>query len=236
LLNRSLEGVTQWVRQGEPLPPFDCYCPLLSLPLAFKTILDTIPSKIPYLRADAARAKHWKGRLGERTRLRVGVVWSGGVRPNLPELQSLNDQRNIPLVKLAALTHPDIDFYSLQKGQPAEGELAELIASRWEGPALVDHSRELHDFGETAALIEQLDLVLSVDTSTAHLAGALGKPVWILLRFDACWRWLRDRSDSPWYPTARLYRQPRRGDWEGVVQRVRRDLEHLAAREMQCRA
>ena len=141
----------------------------------------------------------------------------------------MNNRRNIPLGQLAALTHPDVEFYSLQKGQPAEGELAALIAENWGGPALKDHTRELHDFEETAALIEQLDLVISVDTSTAHLAGALGKSVWIMNRFDTCWRWLLDRSDSPWYPTVRLYRQERPGDWEGVVQRIRRDLEHVAA-------
>jgi tetratricopeptide (TPR) repeat protein len=236
LLRGSLEGVALWVRRGEPLPPFECYCPLLSLPLAFETTLETIPSEIPYLRADPRRVQYWRERLGARTGLRVGVVWSGGVRPDLPELQPLNDRRNIPLRKLAALKLANIEFVSLQKGQPAEGELAELKASCWEGPELLDHTRELHDFGETAALIEQLDLVISVDTATVHLAGALGKPVWMLDRFDACWRWLRDRSDSPWYPSVRLYRQRQRGDWEGVVQRVRRDLEHLAARHIECLA
>jgi len=232
-LMRSLPGVQHW-RQGDPLPAFDCYCPLMSLPLAFKTTLDTVPSQMPYLRADPQRALHWRERLGERTGLRVGVVWSAGVRSDLPELQSVNDRRNIPLIQLAATKLPNVQFYSLQKGQPAEGELAALMASRWDGPALVDHARALHDFGETAALIEQLDLVISVDTSTAHLAGALGKPVWILLCFDACWRWLRDRGDSPWYPSARLYRQSRRGDWQAVVQQVSRDLELLAARQIEC--
>ena len=167
-------------------------------------------------------------KLGERTKPRVGLVWSGGFRASQPELWSVNERRNIALAKLAALKHPGIEFYSLQKGQPAEAELSELIAQQWDGPELKDYTDELHDFEETAALIEQLDLVISVDTSTAHLAGALGKPVWILNRFDTCWRWLLDRTDSPWYPTARVYRQERPGDWDGVVRRVRHDLEQFA--------
>ena len=136
----------------------------------------------------------------------------------------MSARRNIPLSKLAPLKHPEIEFYSLQKGNPAEAELAELTASGWDGPRIADLTAELHDFSDTAALIEQLDLVISVDTSTAHLAGALGKPVWILNRFDTCWRWLLDRTDTPWYPTARIYRQERVGDWGGVIEGVRRDL------------
>jgi ADP-heptose:LPS heptosyltransferase len=129
---------------------------------------------------------------------------------------------------LAALNMPGIEFYSLQKGEPAETELASLKAKNWHGPDLRDYTTELQDFQETAALMEQLDLVISVDTATAHLAGALGKPVWLLNRFDTCWRWLLNRSDSPWYPTLRVYRQECPGDWQGVVHRVRRDLERLA--------
>jgi len=117
-----------------------------------------------------------------------------------------------------------VDFYSLQKGEPAESELAALTAHNWKGPQITDLTRDIRDFADTAALIEQLDLVISVDTATAHLAGALGKPVWILNRFDACWRWLRNRSDSPWYPTARLYRQERAGAWDSVLDRVSADL------------
>jgi ADP-heptose:LPS heptosyltransferase len=117
-----------------------------------------------------------------------------------------------------------VDFYSLQKGEPGESELAELIAGGWNGLPLVDFTRELHDFSDTAALLANLDLLISVDTAAAHLAGALGKPVWILNRFDACWRWLLHRSDSPWYPTARLYRQERPGDWDSVVSKVAADL------------
>ena len=113
-----------------------------------------------------------------------------------------------------------MDLVSLQKGEPAESELAEVIALGWNGPAILDPVADLHDFSDTAALIENLDLVITVDTSTAHLAGALGKPVWILNRLDTDWRWMRDRADSPWYPTARLFRQKTFGDWALVVQEV----------------
>jgi ADP-heptose:LPS heptosyltransferase len=120
-----------------------------------------------------------------------------------------------------------VDFFSLQKGDDAVAQLRELEAARWQGPALADFTSDLLDFSDTAAFIDNLDLVISVDTSTAHLAGAMGKPVWILNRFDTCWRWLLDRSDSPWYPSVTLLRQPARGDWTSVVADAR---QRLAAR------
>jgi hypothetical protein len=225
----SMDGVALALAKGQTLPPFDFHCPLMSLPLAFHTRLDSIPAQVPYLHSSAEKRRSWQERLGARRRLRVGLVWSGGFRPNQPEVWSVNARRNIPLAKLAALRHPDIDFYSLQKGEPATSELANLQRRHWDGPDLIDVTDLLHTFSDTAALVEQFDLVISVDTSTAHLAGALGKPVWILNRFDTCWRWLLDRTDSPWYPTARLYRQQTAGDWDGVVQRVRSDLHDLAS-------
>jgi tetratricopeptide (TPR) repeat protein len=227
-LLRSLQGVAQVVVHGEMLPPFDYHCPLLSLPLAFGTTPATIPAQLSYLRSSAARATYWRDKLGERNRPRVGLVWSGGSRPDQPELWAVNDRRNIRLTEMAALMHPGLEFYSLQKGEPAESELTKLKVNGWNGPELIDFTGELHDFEETAALIEQLDLVISVDTSTAHLAGAVGKPVWILNRFDTCWRWFLDRTDSPWYPTARIYRQHRARDWSDVVSRVRADLARFA--------
>jgi tetratricopeptide (TPR) repeat protein len=224
----GLEGVAQVVARGAPLPEFDCYCPLLSLPLACGTTLTSIPAPTAYLSGGIERGRRWQEKLGPRGKPRVGIAWSGGFRPNQPELWAANDRRNIPLTALAPLEHPGIEFYSLQKGQPAESTLAELIARGWDGPALADFAGELNDFADTAALIEQLDLVISVDTSIAHLAGALGKPVWILNRFDSCWRWMLERSDSPWYPSARIYRQRRPGEWDAVVASVRRDLEQWA--------
>jgi tetratricopeptide (TPR) repeat protein len=227
-LLRSLHGVAQVVPYREALPPFDYFCPLLSLPMAFGTTPATIPAQIPYLRSSEARAKYWRDKLGERTRPRVGLVWSGGVRPDQQELRQVNNRRNIPLTEMAALIHPGLEFYSLQKGEPAVSELAWAKAEGSIGSEFIDFTSELSDFAETAALIEQLDLVISVDTSTAHLAGALGKPVWILNRLDSCWRWFLERPDTPWYPTARIYRQERAYDWTGVLTQVRQDLERLA--------
>jgi len=223
-LAHSVAGVAQVVIQGETLPAFDYYCPLLSMPLAVKTRLDTIPAAVPYLAPSEQHRRRWAERLSGRARPRVGLVWSGGFRPNRPELWSANTRRNLPLRHLKALHLPGVEFFSLQKGQPAETELGAAMTGNWCGPAIEDLTHDIHDFADTAALIEQLDLVISVDTATAHLAGALAKPVWILNRFDACWRWLRNRSDSPWYPTARLYRQDSAGDWDGVIDRVRTDL------------
>jgi hypothetical protein len=224
----GLDGVTRVVARGGALPPFDYHCPLMSLPLAFDTMVATIPADVPYLRCDSRLAFAWRDRLRSGLRPRVGIVWSGGFRPDLPGTWPVNQRRNMPLAKLAPLESAAVDFYSLQKGEPAESEFADLAASDWRGPHLIDHTGELKDFSDTAAFIENLDLVISVDTAVAHLAGALGKPVWILNRFDACWRWLDDRDDSPWYPTARLYRQSAPGDWDGVVGRVAADLAHWA--------
>ncbi len=224
----TLEGVAQLVARGDPLPAFDTHCPLMSLPLACRTTVATIPAEIPYLRAIPEKARHWREHLGERRGPRVGIVWSGGFRPDQPETWGANIRRNITLEKLAGLPTSGIDYVSLQKGEPAESELAELEARQWGGPPIRNFADVLHDFSDTAALIENLDLVISVDTSTAHLAGAMGKPVWLMNRFDTCWRWFLGRSDSPWYPTLRLYRQPRPGDWDSVISAICRDLRALA--------
>lgn len=224
----SLEGVSQVVADGEVLPSVDHHCPLMSLPLAFKTTLSSIPAPQRYLHAPVERVRFWREKVGcEKSRLKVGLVWSGGSRPDQPAAWPALHRRNIPLGEFACLRHPDIDFFSLQLGQPAAADLARLEAAHWGGPAVIDHTNFLMDFADTAGLIDNLDLVITVDTSTAHLAGALGKPVWILNRFDTCWRWLLEREDSPWYPTARLYRQNSPGDWNPVVQRIRSDLFQL---------
>jgi tetratricopeptide (TPR) repeat protein len=224
----GLDGISHLAAQGDSLPPYDLHCPLMSLPFAFGTTPATVPALIPYLKAPSKKVDEWSNRLGEKTKPRVGIVWSGGFRPNHPEQWLVNGRRNIPLRMLTAWRHPGVEFYSLQKGEPAESELAQCIASHWDGPGVHDVASHLKDFTDTAALIENLDLTVTVDTSVAHLAAALGKPVWMLNRFDSCWRWLLDRSDSPWYPTMRLYRQEGPGDWEGVVKRVKTDLDTLA--------
>jgi tetratricopeptide (TPR) repeat protein len=216
---RRLEGVAQVISQDEPAPDVDFQCPLMSLPLACGTTLETIPSGQRYLTGEPELIERWRARLGERRGFRVGLVWSGGFRPNEPEYWSANARRNIASERLIELEHPRIEYVSLQKEHPAEGG----------GLCLVDQTHELSDFAETAALIESLDLVISVDTATAHLAAALGKPTWILSRFDGCWRWMLGRSDSPWYPSVRLFRQQAPGAWDEVVRQVRDELLRLVA-------
>ncbi len=220
----SLPGVAQVIGEHELAPDHDCRSSLMSLPLSCRTTIDTIPVNVPYLSPDIGKRNEWRQRLGERVKPRVGLVWSGEYRQDRPYLWQVYRRRNIPLRQFTVLADPRIEFYSLQKGQPAESELAEVNESGWNGPPLIDHTSLLRDFSDTAALVELLDLVITVDTAMAHLAGALGKPVWILNRVDGCWRWLQNRGDSPWYPTARLYNQTRHGDWSSVIERIRMDL------------
>jgi len=222
-LMKSLKGVDKVLPAflaTEQIPDHDYYCPLMSLPVAFRTTLTTIPAVSPYLRADPAKSARWAERMGQRSRPRVGIVWSGGFHPAQPEVWVINKRRNMPLAKFAPLKNIDAEFYSLQKGQPAESELAELLSQIWDGPQLIDCASDLHDFTDTAALIENLDLVISVDTAAAHLAGALGKPTLLLSRFDSCWRWLDQRDDTPWYPSMTLLRQNSFDDWDEVVSRL----------------
>ena len=213
-LMASLAGGAHVVPRGMPLPPVDLHCPMLSLPLGFDTRLESIPGSVPYLAADPVATEAWRRRLaGEGAT--VGVVWAGNPRSALPELAAIDRRRSLAPAALAPLFEcPGVRFVSLQKdGPPAPVEFG-----------LVDPMAAMTDFADTAALVAALDLVISVDTSVVHLAGALGRPVWLLNRFDGCWRWLDGRDDSPWYPTLRQFRQSRPGDWAGVVARVRRAL------------
>jgi len=195
---------------GEPLPAFDLQCPLLSLPHAFRTTLADVPADIPYLHADEERVQAWRSRLPADGRRKIGITWSGNAAHT-------NDRnRSIALEQFRELAAPGCCFVSLQP-QVRESDRAALAG--WTG--LVDAGPQLHDFAETAALLEALDLVITVDTSVAHLAGALGRPTWILLPFSPDWRWMAGRDDTPWYPTARLFRQPRPGDWSAVLDQVR---------------
>jgi len=220
-------ALVEVVECGNPLPDVDFQCPLMSLPLAFGTQLSTIPCSIPYLSVNRVRTRAWEQRLGSRQRLRVGLVWSSGFRPNQPELWSLSERKNVSLGMLEPLGSMGAEFYSFQKGEPAVSEFRRQAAAGWNGPTIIDLSDELHDFADTAALMENMDLVISVCTSTAHLSGGLGKPTWILLPHDACWRWMLDRQDSPWYPTVTLYRQSTPGEWGDVIASVVRDLGPL---------
>jgi tetratricopeptide (TPR) repeat protein len=210
-------GVAQVFSRGEPLPRFDQHCPLMSLPLALRTALDTIPAEIPYVRAPADRVAHWRARLGEPGPLRVGIVWAGSA------VHKNNHNRSIAFDRFRSLLYvPDVAFVSLQQ----EFGAAEA-ASLGRHPNVIPLGGELRDFADTAAVISLLDLVVSADTAMVHLAGALGRPVWVLLPFAPDFRWLLDRQDSPWYPTARLFRQPRFGDWKSVLTRVQDELEAL---------
>jgi tetratricopeptide (TPR) repeat protein len=221
----SLQGVDEVIESGQALPEFDFHCPMLSLPLAFKTDLSTIPLAQGYLSADPLKSEAWRKKLGEKRRLRVGVVWNGGAKAKESEFWSANGRRNIELSEFAqALSGLDVDFYSLQKGDPAESEIRGREAEYWPEGNFFNHVDDLKDFSDTAALVEQLDLVISVDTSTAHLAAAMGKPTWILNRFDTCWRWLLQRRDSPWYQSVTLYRQETPRNWIPILQKLRHDL------------
>jgi tetratricopeptide (TPR) repeat protein len=202
-LVRSIAGVSQTLAAGDPLPTFDCHCPLLSLPRIFKTTLATIPNAVPYLSAPAEASVSWAERIASAAGLKVGIVWAGTTAGaiDLPSLQ--------PLWELAG-----VSWFSLQVGdQPGEKSLFDKFK-------IADLSEWLTDFAETAAVVSQLDLVITVDTSVAHLAGALGRPTWVLLGDPPEWRWLLARRDSPWYPTAQLFRQTKTGDWHGVAREV----------------
>lgn len=226
-LMSTLDGVNQLIEAGHALPPFDCHCPLLSLPLACKTDLASIPSKTPYLFADPQASREWHERIAAPAQkcLNVGLVWAGGNRPHVAELRKNDARRSITFERLAPILDvPNVRFFSLQKG-PAARQLQHDDSHL----DVIDYTEELDDFADTAALVANLDLVISVDTSTAHLAGALDKPVWILNRFDTCWRWMLERTDTPWYAQAKLFRQPALGDWDSVIRNVRDALVGLSA-------
>jgi tetratricopeptide (TPR) repeat protein len=210
----GLAGVSQCLTLADPLPAFDMHCPICSLPLAFGTRLDTIPSATSYLPLPTeSRAQAWEDRLGAHNRLRVGLVWSGN-----PEHG--NDQnRSLLLRTLSRILDVDAVFVSLQK-DPRPADQTTLL----ERTDIVDLTAHLADFTETAALVSCLDLVITVDTSVAHLAGALGLQTWILLPYTPDWRWLLDRDDSPWYPTVRLFRQTETREYASVLDRVRAEL------------
>jgi hypothetical protein len=209
----AVEGVTQCLPRTE-LPDFDVHCPLSALPLAFKTRLETIPSDVPYLPAPPqALRQAWEARLGPHDRLRVGLVWSGSAAHD-------NDHnRSMPLRVMSRILDVDAHFFSLQK-DPRPDDRATLS----ERPDIVDLTEHLTSFVETAAMLSRLDLVISVDTSVAHLAGALAKPTWIALPYTPDYRWLLDRDDSPWYPTVRLFRQSATRDYAEVMDRMRMKL------------
>ncbi len=212
-LLRGQLGAHAVIAAGDALPAFDLHCPMMSLPGLIEPRPDPANHAQPYLQADPVRMAAWTARIAPLPGLRVGLVWAGGHRPNQPSLAAVNRRRSTQLGLMAPLLAvPGVSFVSLQKGAPAEE-----IAGLQSGVTLHDFTNELHDFADTAALTASLDLVISVDTAVAHLAGALGKPVWLLNRYDSCWRWLAERDDSPWYPTLAQYRQTEPGCWKAPV-------------------
>ncbi len=222
-LMSCLPGVSEVITDGARPSLPDVWCAMMSLPHVCGTTLETIPGAVPYLTADPADVAHWRERLAGLAGLRVGLCWAGG--QSSVEQIYVDRRRSIRLDALARLgLVPGAHFFSLQAGPPA----AEADRPPC-GLALHDFTKDLRDFADTAALIENLDLVISVDTAVVHLAGALGKPVWLLNRFDTCFRWLQNREDSPWYPTLRQFRQAAPGDWDSVLSRVQDALRRLAA-------
>lgn len=210
-----IPGVAGVFTHGSPLPSFDVHIPMMSLPRVFNTSLATVPSAVPYLAAAARDEQTWQDRLGRTSSgVRVGFAWSGK-----RHVKALTNRRCPLDALLPLLETPGARFYSLQKGNSATD--ASILRTM---TAVEDLSGELHDVAETAAVVRGLDLVISIDTAVAHLAGALGVPVWVLLPANADWRWLLGRTDSPWYPTMRLFRQESEGGWETVITRVREAL------------
>jgi tetratricopeptide (TPR) repeat protein len=214
-LLRNVEGVCKVVAQGELLPEFDMCFPLMRLPVVFNTSMENMPARIPYINADSALVERWKHKIGDSgSQVKIGLAWSGG---GLPLKKSCSLEIFAPLAGLKRIT-----FYSLQKGEPGKQAMNPPASMK-----IIDYTDEINEFSDTAALIENLDLVISVDTSVAHLAGALGKPVWVLLPFVPDWRWFLDREDSPWYPTMRLFRQSSLGEWSTVINRIAQELNKL---------
>lgn len=224
-LMRLMPGVADAVSLTDPMPPFDYHLSMMSVPRVVGTELDSIPATIPYIRAEPAEIAAWRDRVAALPGLKVGLAWAGDPRPHNRGAYLMDALRSMRLDQFAGLGGIDgVTLVSLQKGAPAQ-QTRTLPA----GLKLVDWTDELKDFADTAALVSTLDLVITVDTSIVHVAGALGIPVWILSRFAGCWRWLEDRTDTPWYPTARLYHQRVPREWDEVLSRIRNDLISLVA-------
>lgn len=225
ILAETLPGIDRVICESDPVPDHDLWCPLLSLPHAFGTTMDTIPAPASYLRAEPGAAGAWRRRLASARGVKVGLVWAGSSRLVDTNLTADSQRKATTLNALAPLAAvPGCSFYSLQLGPPAnEAE------SPPPGLDLRDHTGELKSFADTAALIDALDLVITIDTSVAHLTGAMGKPVWLLNRFATDWRWFLDRPDSPWYPSMRIFRQPAPRDWATPIAAAARALRDFAA-------
>jgi hypothetical protein len=222
----SIAGADCVIGTGDHAPAFDIHCPLMSLPLAFNTRLETIPVKIPYLSGTSERTAFWADLLPQTATPKIGVAWAGNPDHANDRMRSIALPLLMPLLSL-----PGFQFISIQKDL-RDGDLEFLR----EHPRLIHLGNKIADFGETAAIMSHLDLVVAVDTAVAHLAGALGQPVWVLLDHTPDWRWMVEREDSPWYPSARLFRQQKAGDWAGVVGRVVETLNSTPRASLKTRA
>jgi tetratricopeptide (TPR) repeat protein len=216
-LLETFDAVSMLISRGEAIPHFDVHCPLMSLPLAFKTTIETVPSQVPYITVRKNAVEKWRAKLSAQ-KLKVGIAWAGN--PGL-----VNDgDRSILLKNIIPVTRIDdgVEYFSLQKDlRHGDDELLDA------NPHIVRVDKEINDFEDTAAIMMSLDLVISIDTSIVNLAGALGRPVWVLLPFTSDWRWLLDRDETPWYPTARLFRQTSMGDWTAVLDKVRTAIKQF---------
>ena len=217
-LLKNVEGIHSVIPCDKQLPVFDIHYPLLSLPYLFGTKLENIPAKIPYIHADETLVQKWRNRIeSPASSFKIGLIWAGD-----PKLK-FGHSRSCPLELFSSLAElDDFIFYSLQKG-----ESSEQATNPPKGMKLIDYTEDIHDFSDTAAIMNNLNLIISVDTAVAHLAGALGKRVWVLLPFVPDWRWMKDREDSPWYPSMRLFRQPSSGDWQSVMGTLEESLKAL---------
>jgi hypothetical protein len=205
----KVEGISEIIRDGQAYPKLDYYCPLMSLPMELGIELNTIPNKLPYLYSEVKKRKEWSKRLGKTKKMRIGLAWSGNAGFPGDKL------RSIALEKLSGLNSDKIEWHSLHK-EYRQADKAELEVRS----DIYSWHTHIQDFSDTAALIDLMDVVISVDTAIAHLAGAMNKPVWILLPLKPDWRWLLGREDSPWYQSARLFRQTKYADWDDVVSRI----------------
>lgn len=216
LARRSFDMVDDFVAYGQLPPAFDLHCELMSLPIALGLRMADLPGPVPYLQPDEQRVKHWRQRLAALPRPLVGLAWAG--RPT-----HHNDaNRSFNLSGLAGLAIPGVSFVAIQKG-PAAAQAKTPPG----GMFLTSLSAEINDFDDTAAILCVLDLLISVDSSPTHLAGALGRPAWVMLPFVPDWRWLMERSDTPWYPNHKLFRQSARGDWASVVEAMATSLRQM---------
>ena len=213
---RRLDGASGVIARGEASPPFDVHCPLGSLPLALHTEFDTVPAQIPYLSADEAHLAKWSARLEALPRPRVAIVWSGNPSHDNDRNRSIAFARRAPLFAAPA------SFISIQRDVRSE-DVAPLAAET----RVMSIGGELDYFSDTSAVLALCDLVIAVDTAAAHLAGAIGRPVWVLVPFAPDWRWTREGETTPWYPTVRLFRQTALADWDGVIARVAEQLRRF---------